>query len=242
VIGCVSYRGYFEQQKAEEFARTLEQTNDTLVVGVPAYSTLKWFDDPVLSTFSHWPKLSLAQLIFHELAHQQLYIPNDTVFNESFATAVEQVGLDRWLQDTDEPKLKADYQRQRQRQATIHQLLRNTRKQLQQLYASELPTADKRQQKLAIFQQLQDNYQYLRNDWDGYPGYDHWFSTLNNARFAFVDNYHRWVPAFKQVLQQEQQDLAKFYWRCQVISKLPEQQRRKLLDQLAMQYQQSRES
>ncbi len=243
VIGCVSYRGYFDQQKAKEFARSIEDDgNDTLITGVPAYSTLNWFADPVLSTFSDWPTTSIAQLIFHELAHQKLYVPDDTVFNESFATAVAQIGLERWLEQVDNPDMTAGYEQQRTRQEQIHQLLHKTRSQLTELYRDDLPVNEKRQQKLDIFAELRGNYQRLRSSWNGFSGYDPWFEELNNARFAFLNNYHRWVPAFQLIMQQEQQDLEKFYWRCRVIAELPDQQRQKLLDRLAETFKQPKES
>jgi predicted aminopeptidase len=165
VVGCLSYRGYFDHQKAQEFARSLDAANDTLVVGVPAYSTLSWFDDPVLSTFSDWPEVFIAQLIFHELAHQQLFIADDTVFNESFATAVEQAGLKRWLKRINDPHQTKAYQQQKTRQELIHQLLQKTRSELAELYERDLPTTEKRRQKLDILADLRDNYQQLRSDW-----------------------------------------------------------------------------
>lgn len=237
VVGCVSYRGYFEQDKAKQFARSLDQTaNDTIITGVPAYSTLNWFDDPVLSTFSDWPTVSIAKLIFHELAHQKLYIPDDTVFNESFATAVEQVGIERWLNEINDPAQEQSYYRQQSRQNQFHELLLLTRNKLEQLYNSPLPDERKRRQKQNIFADMRKSYQQLRKDWQDYPGYDSWFSQLNNARFASIDNYHRWVPALLLVLEQEEKDLTRFYWRCQTIANLPLQQRHQLLDRLTAHY------
>lgn len=233
VAGCVNYRGYFEQDKAKQFAHSLdEQVYDTTIVGVPAYSTLNWFDDPVLSTFSNWPTLSIAKLIFHELAHQKLYVPDDTVFNESYASAVEQLGIEQWLKQTDDPQMKQSYREQEQRQRQFHLLLLATRVKLERLYASQLPNKQKRQQKQEIFASMRQRYQQLRNSWNGYSGYDPWFSQLNNARFASVNSYHRWVPAFKLAMKQEKYDLQGFYRRCRSIANLPEQRRHQLLDRL----------
>ena len=145
MVGTVSYRGYFDRKKAEAFARSFSADEyDTLIRGVPAYSTLSWFDDPALSTFSSWPAPDIAKLIFHELAHQKLYIPDDTAFNESFASSVELFGIQRWLINSKDPVMQENYQQQTVRQQQFHQLLQTTRAQLLQLYASELPTQQKR--------------------------------------------------------------------------------------------------
>lgn len=237
VVGCVDYRGYFDQKKAEKFAASLPDDQfDTIIVGVPAYSTLNWFDDPVLSTFSNWPLPSVAKLIFHELAHQKLYVPDDTTFNESFATAVAQVGIDLWLKKKNVPQLTQSYAVYSQRQEQFNLLLLQTRHELQTLYSSELPLTQKHQVKLNIFDQMRQSYQQLRQSWDGYSGYDAWFSQLNNARFASLNNYHRWVPAFLLAMQQEHADWDSFYRRCRAIAILPQAQRHQLLDRLAADY------
>ena len=74
-----------------------QQGLDTYIGGVEAYSTLGWFDDPILSSMLRWDDDQVAATIFHELAHQQLYLPGDTAFNESYATFVEREGLRRDL-------------------------------------------------------------------------------------------------------------------------------------------------
>jgi predicted aminopeptidase len=97
VAGCVSYRGYYKKQAALDYAQQQTQAGqDTYVGGVSAYSTLGWFDDPLLSSMLARSDAAIAGLVFHELAHQRVYIKNDTRFNESFATAVEQIGLRQW--------------------------------------------------------------------------------------------------------------------------------------------------
>jgi len=231
IAGCVTYRGYFDQDDAREFARSLDSQHfDTAIVGAPAYSTLRWFDDPVLSTFSNWPLTSVAKLIFHELAHQQLYIPGDSVFNESFATAVEQIGIELWLQDNSNPKMTQSYRTQQQRQQQFNDLLIITRGELQKLFASTVPEDQMRTAKLAIFDNLRQSYQQLRESWQGFSGYDAWFNQVNNARFASIDTYHRWVPAFKVIFAQEKNQLPDFFRRCKTIAALPEQQRQLLLE------------
>jgi predicted aminopeptidase len=237
IVGCVTYRGYFDHKKAWQFERSLDKDSfDSIIVGVPAYSTLNWFDDPVLSTFSDWPTVSVAKLIFHELAHQKLYVPDDTVFNESFATAVEELGIEIWLQQQNDPSMTRKYRQQQKRQAEFQKLLATTRSRLENLYAGQLPENQKRQQKAAIFSAMRKDYQLLRQGWHDYPGYDAWFNQLNNARFASSNSYHRWVPAFKMAMQQEDLDLEKFFWRCQSIAKLSEPTRHQLLDRLNREY------
>ena len=234
IVGVVSYRGYFDLNKAKKFAGSLDENHfDSIIVGVPAYSTLSWFDDPVLSTFSDWPTPAIAELIFHELAHQKLYIPDDTSFNESFATSVAQIGIELWLQNSNDPSLRDNYQIQTKRQQQFNDLLRTTREELQTLYRSAIPPQQMRKEKQLTFASLQENYQQLRKSWQGYDGYDGWFSQLNNARFAATDSYQRWVPAFQLAMQQEGNDLERFYRRCQAIANLPEAARHALLDQLA---------
>lgn len=233
-VGMVSYRGYFDLNKAKKFAGSLDEDHfDSIIVGVPAYSTLSWFDDPVLSTFSDWPTPAIAELIFHELAHQKLYIPDDTSFNESFATSVALIGIDLWLQNKNDPELSRNYQIQTKRQQQFNDLLRSTRAELQTLYRSAIPPQQMRNEKQLAFANLQENYQQLRNSWQGDDRYDGWFSQLNNARFASTDSYQRWVPAFQQAMKQEGNDLERFYRRCQAIANLPETTRHALLDKLA---------
>ncbi|HEY5672974.1 MAG TPA: aminopeptidase [Malonomonas sp.] len=236
-VGVVSYRGYFDLNKAKQFAGSLDDDDyDSIIIGVPAYSTLSWFDDPVLNTFSDWPAPAVAELIFHELAHQKLYIPDDTSFNESFATSVAQIGIDRWLQHKNDPALQLSHQDQTRRQQQFNNLLRTTRAELQKLYRRDIPRQQMREEKQQVFDNLKKNYQQLRESWQGYTGYDGWFSQLNNARFASTDSYQRWVPAFQLAMQQEDNDLERFYRRCRVIANLPAKTRHLLLDRLAADY------
>ncbi len=240
IVGCVSYRGYFDQADAENFAASLDQDHyDTAINGVPAYSTLNWFDDPVLSTFSHWPAPSVAKLIFHELAHQKLYLPDDSTFNESFASAVEKIGIELWLEQQNDPEMSRRFAQQAERQEQFQRLLRQTRNELELLYRQPLPEEQLRTGKLAIFASMRQSYRQLRESWGGYSGYDAWFAQLNNARFAALHTYHRWVPAFQLAMQQENYDFERFYRRCQVIAEQPQQQRQMLLDRLTAEYQRS---
>ena len=160
VAGCVSYRGYFNEAEArEEAARLHAAGEDVVVSGVPAYSTLGYFDDPVLSTFVRWPEVEVARMLFHELSHQVVYVKDDTQFNESFAAAVEEVGVERWLRAQGNPQLQAQYARSQQLRAAFRTLVRDTRIQLAALYATDLPDADKRRQKAAAFVAMREGYE-----------------------------------------------------------------------------------
>jgi predicted aminopeptidase len=233
VIGCASYRGYFSPQAAERYAAGLrEQGLDVTVEEVAAYSTLGWFSDPLPSTLITWPEARLAGLIFHELAHQKLYVPGDSSFNESFATLVEQVGVERWLNSRGaRGKLEAWRIRQ-EREAAFIRLLFQTRGRLDQLYGSSIPPAEMRRRKAETFEGLRREYSDLRGEWNGYRGFDHWFKKeLNNARLASIATYEEWVPALRALLRQQGGDLEAFYRECERLADLPPDRRRAGLDQ-----------
>jgi predicted aminopeptidase len=213
VAGCVSYRGYFDRDDAQRFAQELrDQGWEVQVAGVPAYSTLGWFDDPVLSTFIHYPEGELARLIFHELAHQVVYLKGDSTFNESFATAVEEAGVLRWLAKRADPRLDEEYRRFAERRRQFRELLRAQREALQALYASDLSDEDKRRGKKEVFAALRQGYQELKQTWGGYAGYDRWFAQeLGNAHLASVATYDALVPAFRNLLSSLDGDMPRFF-------------------------------
>jgi len=233
-IGCFQYRGYFSQQAAETFADSLRQQGyDVYVAGVAAYSTLGWFTDPLLNTMLTWPKLQLAGLIFHELAHQQVYIPNDTAFNEAFAMVVEYEGIRRWLTQFATLESRQHYQRQRQQQQAVVDLILATRQRLEHLYQQALPKENKQQQKNLIFKQLHEHYQQFKQDDD----FADWFQTLgtNNAQLLSIVTYQAYVPALQALLAQYQPNLKEFYAAVRQLADLPEQQRHTRLQQLEAQ-------
>ncbi len=212
VAGCVTYRGYYSKADAQDYATGLRHDGlDVQVAGVPAYSTLGWFNDPVLSTFIQYPDGELARLVFHELAHQVVYVKDDTQFNESFATAVEEAGVERWLLAQADPRLRQIYVEYEARKEDFLSLLIKHRKALEQNYLRDVSATVKRQRKVEIFRDLQDEYQILKTSWGGYPGYDRWFAEpLTNAHLASVAAYHDFVPAFRALLAQ-QKSLPRFY-------------------------------
>ncbi len=231
VVGCAFYRGYFSEEKAHVFAEKLQhQGFDVFVGGVTAYSTLGWFDDPVLNTFIYRNDIKLAALIFHEMAHQLLYVKNDTTFNESFATAVSQEGLRRWL-PTKNMGAFSDYQTDYQRHQEFIQLVMKYRKKLELLFSKDLSPSNMRHAKLLVYNELRDEYNQLKAQWNGYSGYDRWFShTLNNAQLVSVATYYDLVPAFIKLLQDNGNDLKLFYTTCQKLAKKSEKERRVYLE------------
>jgi predicted aminopeptidase len=232
--GCVNYRGYFQKDDAEAFAaETAREGVDVFVGGVPAYSLLGYFPDPVLNTFVHYPPPHLARLIFHELAHQVVYVRDDTVFNESFAVTVEQEGLKRWLErhGTDADRKVLDVVLGR-RDAFVR-LIESYRQQAETLYASGVPPAEMRARKTALFSELEADFRKLKESWGGFPGFDHWFSQKpNNALLASVSIYTRRVPAFQALLARENGDLERFYDAVRQMARLGKAERTAALDHL----------
>jgi predicted aminopeptidase len=221
--GCISYRGYFNESAAQAFAKELRQQGyDVYVGGVAAYSTLGWLSDPVLNTMLAWPNPHLAGLIFHELAHQHLYIQDDSRFNESFASAIEQIGIERWLAHYGTAQEIADYSTQEQRQREFVTFILTTRVELENIYQQALSDEQKRLAKQHFFEQLQTRYMQLKTQWQGYTGYDKWFTMdLNNAKLASVMTYQDHVPAFLALLIRCQNDLTAFYTAVRQLGQLP---------------------
>lgn len=233
VAGCVSYRGYYSKDDAQDFAASLRADGyDVQIIGVPTYSTLGWFKDPVLSTFIRFPDGEVARLIFHELAHQIVYVKDDSQFNESFATTVEEVGVERWLATHSDEKTRLLYADLAQRKKQFVALLLKYRQKLVDNYADDVSDAEKRTRKKEIFAALQNEYQTLKVSWDGYSGYDRWFTEpLSNAHLASIATYHDFVPGFRALLR-EQKDFADFYRAVIELAALSKQERDQELTKL----------
>lgn len=214
VAGCVAYRGYYRREEAEAFAQGMRAEGlDVQVAGVSAYSTLGWFDDLLLSTFVNQPEPDLAQLIFHELAHQVVWVPGDTRFNESFATAVELIGVERWLVHAAvDPALRADWLARRERRTRILALLAETADRLRGIYGSALPDDQKREGRRQAFSDLRTAFAALREKTPEFAAWDRWFAQpLGNAHLMSVGLYHDLVPAFMALYRQQQENLPRFY-------------------------------
>lgn len=233
IAGCVAYRGYYQQGRARGAAALLREDGlDTYVAGVEAYSTLGWFADPILNTMLRWDDERLAATIFHELAHQRLYVADDTAFNESFASFVEQQGLDQWRASRGLPAQDAAQRRQREQ---FTELVMASRARLQTLYASPASDADKRAGKAAEFARLRAEYRQLRDrQWAGDRRYDAWVeSPLNNAKLLPFGLYDQWVAAFAALFEQVEGNWPAFYARAAELGALAQEERHQALATLA---------
>jgi predicted aminopeptidase len=234
VAGCVNYRGYYKKEEAQGYAKDLRgERYDVQVGGVPAYSTLGYFNDPVLSTFIQYPEGELARLVFHELAHQVAYAPGDSRFNESFAVAVEEAGVERWMAAHGDEKMRKAYAEYEMRKHDFLALLLKCRNALKANYESSASDDGKRKQKTHIFQELQAEYQELKASWGGYAGYDRWFSEpLSNAHLSAIATYHDFVPGFRAMLAKEK-NFGRFYAEVRKLAALDKSARQARLTQLA---------
>jgi len=232
IAGCVAYRGYYSQGAARgEAALQKQQGMDVAIGGVEAYSTLGWFNDPILSSMLHWGDERLATLIFHELAHQRFYVKDDTEFNESFATFVEQEGTRQWRAARNLPPASDTLVKQRDQ---FIQLILDTRQRLERLYTLPLPAEQMRQRKAAEFEQLRRDYQQMKDrQWHGDSRYDFWINTpLNNARLLPFGLYDQWVPAFAALFKQVNGDWLAFYQAVEKLGALPAEKRKAALQAL----------
>lgn len=227
VAGCVNYRGYFDRQDAEKFAASLaDKSYDITIGGASAYSTLGWFDDPVFDTMLRGDDLRYVGTLFHELAHQVLYVQDDSNFNEAFASFVEQIGVRKWLEDNQQAARIDEYDASLGRAGEFVGLLKNTREALLELYQQPLAEVEMRKRKQDVFGEMRQEYEILKASWGGYGGYDGWFKReLNNARLIAVATYRRFVPAFKAMYIEADSDLLQFYILAEQISALPVEQR-----------------
>jgi len=234
VVGCVAYRGYYQRQDAEHLASELRQEgNDTVVAGVAAYSTLGYFDDPVLNTFLRLGTLEVARIIFHELAHQVVFVAGDTAFNEAFATAVENEGMRRWLRAHATPDQIAAFAAQQQRRAAVSALMTDYRARFTTLYRTQRPVDQLREEKAALFSALRADYAQLRAAWGGYSGFDALFGAdLNNARLASLSLYDELLPAFERLLADLRHNLLRFYQHVAALAALDRAARRVALEQI----------
>jgi predicted aminopeptidase len=201
------------------------------VANVSAYSTLGWFDDPVLNTFINWPDYRLAGLIFHELSHQRLFIKGDSRFNESFAMAIQQAGTERWLERTGSREQITKYRHQLSNRRQVFTLIEQARDDLEKLYASDIDDPAKREHKQQRLQALQNDYKELASGFELKDGFGRWFNgDLNNAKLLSVSTYHAWVPAFRNMLQDLDDDYAGFYAYSEKIAGLEAQQRTRCIE------------
>jgi predicted aminopeptidase len=235
LAGCVPYRGYFSRVSAELEAARLRGAGDDVFTGpVRAYSTLGWFDDPLLSTMLELGETRMVGLIFHELAHQRVYVPGDSAFNESYAVAVEEEGVRRWLTARGDSSELADWESERDRETVLRNLLGALREDLERAYAEASPDEIKARRKADLLAQYRDRYRALKGEggWD--DSFDHWFGPqLNNALLALLGTYGDWVPAFQVLLRDHGGSLADFHDAVECLGALPLAERRERLQAMA---------
>ncbi|WNZ56254.1 aminopeptidase [Microbulbifer sp. MKSA007] len=233
IAGCASYRGYFRKSAAMAKANSLRnQGYDVYLGAVPAYSTLGWFNDPVLSSFVNWTPERLAGLLFHELAHRRVYVPGDTRFNESFATAVSEIALPDWLRSQG---LSSSAEETKAQALAVRQLMTATRKELQPVYQSNLPDEEKRQEKEEILSRLRRCYWRMAAEWSYPAHYQAYIEKTNNATLALAAEYESLVPAFRQ-LYIDSNGWEDFYNAAERLGELDKEDREQSLLQLASEY------
>ncbi len=228
IVGCVAYRGYFKEASANRFADRLRaQGLDTMVGGMPAYSTLGKFNDPVLNTMMTYGEDELASILFHELSHQVIYIPDDTAFNEAFAVTVEQEGLARWLKARGRDEQLVRYRKRRERQAEGLAVVKRYRAELAMLYGSGIAADLMRARKASVFVRLVEELKALDARYSVKSGIvDDLAGGPNNARLASIATYFDCVPGFENLLERTGRDLPRFYAAAQELAKLPRAERR----------------
>lgn len=227
VAGCVAYRGYFREARAEAFARRMKGRGfDVTVGGVAAYSTLGHFDDPILSSMLGWSDVQLAAIIFHELTHQLLYVRGDSAFNEALATTVEQEGVMRWLSAAGRTQDLQANRLWQERTKQVVELLGSTRSDLARLYSLRLAPAQMRKRKREQLEGLTRAYEALSAGWGREAPYQAWFARpINNASLAAAATYNRCVPGFVRLLEQAGGDLPRFYERVRDLARSPRVER-----------------
>lgn len=232
IAGCVAYRGWFSEAAAKKYAARLhERGDDVWVGGVPAYSTLGWFADPILSSMLRWDDDELDGTIFHELAHQLLYVKGDTAFNESFATFVQNEGLREWRRSRGLPPPD---ERARAMDEGFTHLVLDLRARLAAVYASGADAAAMeagKQREIAAFRARYA--QWRERDWPDDHRYDAWVAQpINNARLLPFGLYERWTPAFAALFRQAEGQWPAFYAGVRELAREPKAQREQALQAL----------
>jgi len=235
IVGCATYRGYFDEDMLHESADELRQQGYDVYIGrVAAYSTLGWFDDPILNTVMGWPEYQLVGLIFHELAHHRLYIEDDTVFNESFASAVEQAGIELWYsvhEQEEQPDQVRIYLERKNSRARVFEIIFRLREELAELYQQELTVEDMRQEKSRLIQQSRKEYELLGDQATFSSGFNYWFAgELNNAKLGSVAAYNKYKDSFLSILASHGHDYAEFYSEVEALGKMDHAERKARLE------------
>ena len=236
IIGRLKYRGFFEGKLAEaEAARLRKQGLDVFIGEVSAFSTLGYFRDPLLNTFLGRREPDLAELIFHELTHQHLYLKGDTDFNEAFATCVGREGAQRWLATRGKKKELAQYLRDRETDKEFVDHALKTREELRRIYADpHLSMEAKRQAKAAAIERLHQTLTAMNRRHGGQLQVEKWFSKpVNNARLSTMSAYYSLLPTFNALLAKHQGRIDPFFRDVESLRGLTPAERAKRLHELA---------
>lgn len=230
IVGCLDYRGYFSETEAKQHAIKLkEQGHDIYLGGVSAYSTLGWFDDPVLNTMLRWSDIQLATVMFHELAHQQLYIKNDTEFNEAYAETVATIGVTKWLEQNHDKNLLIEYLQSQILEEQFIILVLKYKNLLTELYRSDVNKIQMRKDKKILFTQMTDEYNTLSTHWEK-DHYAQWFATgINNAKLAAIVTYRQYASSFLGIFNKLNRDLERFYSFIKSLSQCKQMKRKEIL-------------
>jgi predicted aminopeptidase len=236
MVGCAPYRGYFDEARAQRFADKLAADGlDVYLGGVAAYSTLGWFEDPLLSSFIAWPQANLAELLVHELAHGQVWVKGDVEFNEAFATFVGRQGAARWMQARQGSVGVTEYLQRRSQWRSMVDLLLETRAALRGVYAGDLDDSGKRMHKAAVLERAAACYQTNRDVLGG-GRFDSVMGRVNNAYLVSLATYQNNVPAFARIFAEQDGDWPKFYAAVVELGQLPDEERAQRLDELREQH------
>jgi len=233
VAGCLPYRGFFQQHKAEKSAQKMRKKGlDADVSPALAYSTLGKFNDPILSTMLTGSDIRMAAFLFHELAHQRLYIKGDGQFNESYASFVEETGVKTWLESNGRQTELQQWQRLKAAGDEFNLLINDTREDLLQIYHSDSSDTEKRSMKADILHGLKLTYDQLRADkWDD-DYFSGWFSEpLNNAKLALYNTYEGGQCAFQNLYDHSHESMQEFHHLAEQQAKLSKIEREKWLAQ-----------
>lgn len=232
VVGCAPYRGYFAAEAAQRASERYQAQGLTTTVGeVPAYSTLGWFDDPLLSSFIYWPDAELVNLLAHEVSHSKLWIPSDVAFNEAFASFVGTQAALQWLELRQPADLVA-YQKRQQAWTHLRAMLLQLRKRLQSIYAEPLSDDAKLAQQEQAYAQLRACYAEQRGHLGG-ERFDAYMGRLNNAGLAALATYDNFRPAFARLFAQVQGRWPEFYAAAERFKPLAPEVRQQRLAELA---------
>lgn len=237
LLGCLAYRGYYNEPRAQRAGKILEdQGYEVKVGGVQAYSTLGFFDDPLLNTFIFKHEVAFVELLIHEISHRKLYIKDDTKFNENFATAVATLGAEQWYRLAKNENLYGEYQRHKLMHQTLVSFVLAYKDQLSSLYADELKSdAEKKLHKKEVFAKMFEDFEAFKKIHKLDNRYDLWVHSMNNASLLTLANYQELVPGFMALFHQQGSNWSSFYKAVEKLAELDQPLRHKTLVDLAQQ-------